>query len=42
MDVYTILAAVVAAITIFSAYWLFNGLPRFGAGSDARRQSRRP
>ena len=42
MDVYTILAAAVAVITIASAYVLFNGVPSFSSGSDTQRRSRRP
>ncbi len=31
MDVFTFLAAVVAVIVIFSAYFLFHGVPSFGS-----------
>ena len=41
--VFTILAAIVAAITAFSAYFLFNGVPDLTAPMNdrTRRQDRR-
>ena len=42
--VFTILAVIVGAITVFSAYWLFNGTPDLSGPMNARsrRQGRRP
>ncbi len=42
MDVYTILALVVAAVTVTSGYMLFHEVPKFGSNSDTQRQPRRP
>jgi hypothetical protein len=40
MDLATILAVIVAALIVFSGYFLFNGLPKSG-GSQPRRPVRR-
>ncbi|MFV2064305.1 MAG: hypothetical protein ACC726_12450 [Chloroflexota bacterium] len=42
MDIFTVLAVVVAAVTATSAYLLFNGVPTFDWNADTRRQTRRP
>jgi len=42
MDIFTVLAAVVAVITTASAYLLFNGVPDFRSMTDTQRQTRRP
>ena len=42
MDMFTLLALVVAAITVFSGYVLFNELPGLGPSPRGSRRSRRP
>ena len=42
MDIFTLLAVVVALVTVLSAYLLFNGVPSVGQDRGAQRPTRRP
>lgn len=41
LDLATALAVIVAALIVFSGYFLFNGVPTLGNDSQPRRRPRR-
>jgi hypothetical protein len=42
MDIFLVLAVVVAVVTVLSGYLLFNDIPTHGSNNDTHRSLRRP